>query len=200
MGIAERKNRQKEEVRSMILETAWKQIREEGVSSLSIRKIADAIEYSIPVIYNHFDSKDAILRVFVQTGYSLLAEEMGQAKATRKVATQQLEVMAEAYWNFACANTEYYQLMFGLGIPSCEAVRQVSEIQVFGELIQSSIKRVIATSNHPEADVHLKFHTYWSILHGIISIRMNDTTSHSKEMSLSILKDAIAGFIYLLGR
>jgi AcrR family transcriptional regulator len=198
MGIVERKYRQKEEVRSLILDTAWRQILEEGCHSLSIRKVADAIEYSVPVIYSHFESKDAILKVFVQRGFGLLAEELLRAKEQHTRPSRQLEAMSQAYWDFSCTNKEYYQLMFGLGIPSCDAVRQVPEIQAFSELIQSVIQQAIAVSKHPEASYILKFHTYWSILHGMISIQMNGTSPHSEEMSLQILTDAIGGFIFAL--
>jgi AcrR family transcriptional regulator len=64
MGIAERKIRQKEEVRTSILSAAWKLVVQEGWQALSIRKIADAIEYSVPVIYDHFQNKEAILEEF----------------------------------------------------------------------------------------------------------------------------------------
>ena len=195
MGIAERKYRQKEEVKSLILDAAWRLILEEGYPSLSIRKVADAIEYSVPVIYSHFESKDAILKEFVQRGYGLLAEELLRVKEQHTEPSRQLEAMAQAYWDFACVNREYYQLMFGLGIPSCESVRQVPEIQAFSELIQSVIRQAIAISRHPEANYFLKFHTYWSILHGMISIQMNGSSPHNGEMSLLILKDAIGGFI-----
>ncbi|HEY0768921.1 MAG TPA: TetR/AcrR family transcriptional regulator, partial [Sphingobacteriaceae bacterium] len=76
MGIAERRLRQKEEVRSAILSSAWKMVKEEGWQSLSIRKIADAIEYSIPVIYNHFENKEAILLEFTKEGFQKLANKM----------------------------------------------------------------------------------------------------------------------------
>jgi AcrR family transcriptional regulator len=198
MGVAERRYRQKEEVRSLILDTAWKQIREEGVQALSIRKLAETIEYSAPVIYAHFESKDMIIKEFVQKGYLLLTERMEEASKKQTKPTQQLESMAEAYWQFACVNPEYYQLMFGLGIPSCETAHQVSEIKAFGTLVGSVIANAVAASKHPDTDVSLKFHTFWSILHGIISIRMNNCTVHSKEMSLAILKDAITGFLFAL--
>jgi len=198
MGITERKYRQKEEVRSLILDTAWKQILEDGCNSMSIRKLADSIEYSAPVIYSHFESKDAILKEFVQKGYALLVERVRKEKEQFTVPARQLEAMAQAYWDFACDNREYYQLMFGLGIPGCEVARQVPEIKAFGELIQSVIQQAITESKHPEANHFLKFHTYWSILHGMISIQMTGSSPHSKEMSLLILKDAIGGFIFSL--
>ena len=59
MGTTERRLREKEKVRAAILDTAWNMVKEEGWQSLSIRKIADAIEYSVPVIYDHFENKEA---------------------------------------------------------------------------------------------------------------------------------------------
>jgi AcrR family transcriptional regulator len=81
MGITDRKQRQKEEVRTSILETAWEMIVTEGWQSFSIRKVADAIEYSVPVIYSHFENKDAILLEFNRKGFELLAEALAKAKA-----------------------------------------------------------------------------------------------------------------------
>ena len=81
MGITDRKLRQKEEVRASILDTAWELVVTEGWQSFSIRKIADAIEYSVPVIYSHFENKDAILLEFNRKGFRLLAEALAAAKA-----------------------------------------------------------------------------------------------------------------------
>src|SRR3954463_1152887 len=113
MGIAERKIRQKEEVRSSILQSAWKIVEKEGWQALSIRKIADAIEYSVPVIYSHFENKEAILLEFTKEGFRQLAKQLQQAQDTLQQPSQQLEAMAQTYWNFAFAHKEYYQLMFG---------------------------------------------------------------------------------------
>ncbi len=198
MGIAERRYRQKEEVRTLILETAWKIILEDGVNAFSIRKVADAVEYSVPVIYTHFESKDVIMMEFVGKGYVLLVEKLEQARDRHRLPTAQLEAMAQAYWDFAFANPEYYQLMFGLGIPSCETARKVKEIGAFGDLVISVIRKVILGSKNPEADCFLKYHTYWSILHGIISIRMNGCAENSMEISQDIMTDAVAGFIFAL--
>ena len=80
MGITDRKLRQKEEVRASILDTAWEMVVTEGWHSFSIRKVADAIEYSVPVIYSHFENKDAILLEFNRKGFQLLSEAMAEAK------------------------------------------------------------------------------------------------------------------------
>ncbi|RZL19625.1 MAG: TetR/AcrR family transcriptional regulator, partial [Pedobacter sp.] len=172
MGIIERKIRQKEEFRASILEAAWLQVLTEGWQSLSIRKIADAIEYSVPVIYSHFENKEAILLEFTIEGFQKLAEELQKVKDKHLSPADQMNAMAHSYWDFAFDHKEYYQLMFGLGIPACDRVNQIAEMKAMTMVMISTIKEAIAQSNKPDADYFLKFHTYLSILHGLVSIQM----------------------------
>lgn len=195
MGIAERKIRQKEEFKASILEAAWQQVISDGWQSLSIRKIADAIEYSIPVIYNHFENKEAILLEFTKEGFQKLSDTLQEVKDQYEVPAQQLEAMAHAYWDFAFDHNEYYQLMFGLGIPACDRVNQIIEMKTATGIMISTIKDAIAQSNHPEADYFLKYHTYLSILHGLVSIQMIQKEGKPDASKKMILQDAISGFI-----
>src|SRR5213075_1861684 len=112
--------RQKDEVRSKILSTAWKMVKEDGWQSLSIRKIADAIEYSVPVIYDHFENKEAIVFEFGKEGFRLLSKKIQQAKEKQDDPAEQLKAIADAYWNFTYRNKEHYQFMYGLGMAGCE--------------------------------------------------------------------------------
>lgn len=193
MGILERRLRQKIEVKTSILQAAWQLVLEEGWQALSIRKIADAIEYSVPVIYSHFDNKDAILLEFTKDGFRLLTEVVSRERDSQQEASQQLEAIAEGYWNFAFDHKEYYQLMFGLGIPACEMVNQVAEMKAFSDTLIAVIQRAISDSKQPQVNAFLKFHTYWSILHGLVSIQMIDRKTNP--WSQLVLKDAIGGFI-----
>src|SRR6202451_803044 len=99
MGITDRKQRQKEEVRASILDSAWEMVVTEGWQSFSIRKIADAIEYSVPVIYSHFESKDHILLEFNRKGFKLLAESLAAAKVGMVNPADQIRAMGRAYWH-----------------------------------------------------------------------------------------------------
>src|SRR5919199_6517077 len=195
MGIAERKLRQKEEVRASILRAAWQLVEDEGWQSLSIRKIAEAIEYSVPVIYDHFANKEAILLEFTKQGFQLLNEQLEAAKSKSNDPAQQLEDMAYAYWNFAFDHKEYYQLMYGLGMPTCETVKQINELNAFTELILSTVKELIKNSKDPDTDPYLKLHTFWSMLHGLISINMMGTERTRDELNNMVLKDFINSFI-----
>lgn len=194
MGIVERKMRHKEEIRTGILGAAWHMVVTDGWQSLSIRKIADAIEYSIPVIYNHFENKEAILLEFSKEGYQKLALALQEAKNSVVLPADQLEVMAIAYWDFAFGNKEYYQLMFGLGIPACEMVNQITEIKEMTSILVSTIREALIQNKNEEADYFLKYHGYWSILHGLVSIQMIENSGKTDAFKKMILKDAISGF------
>ncbi|WP_256006977.1 TetR/AcrR family transcriptional regulator [Pedobacter deserti] len=195
MGIAERKARQKEEFKASILEAAWQQVITEGWQSLSIRKIADAIEYSVPVIYSHFENKEAILLEFAKEGFQKLADTLQAIKEQHTDPARQLEAMAYAYWDFAFDNKEYYQLMFGLGIPACEQVNQITELKNMTQVMIEPIQSAISQSKTKNAECFLKYHTYFSILHGLVSIQMIEKTGKPGPEKRMILKDAISGFI-----
>lgn len=172
MGILDRKQRQKEEVRASILDTAWQMVVTEGWHSFSIRKVADAIEYSVPVIYSHFENKDAILLEFNRKGFQLLTSALTLAKAGQPEPANQIRAIGRAYWNFAFENKEYYQLMFGLGIPTCDAARRIPALETFAGVIIGSITAMVPAGQKTAFDPWLKYQSFWSMLHGLVSINM----------------------------
>ena len=204
MGITDRKLRQKEEVRASILETAWEMIVTEGWHSFSIRKIADAIEYSVPVIYSHFENKDAILLEFNRKGFQLLTDSLILAKAGQDNPSNQIRAMGRAYWDFAFQNKEYYQLMFGLGIPTCETVSKIPAMATFSEVITSSIVAMVPAGKQPSFNPFLKYQSFWSMLHGLVSINMSTigrtattpkTGNEPESLPLLVLEDVMCSFI-----
>ncbi len=142
MGIVERKVRQKENVRASILKASWNLVAREGWQGLSIRKIADAIEYSVPVIYDHFENKEAIKLEFARQGFEMLYEEILKATKRFPEPEKQIEAIAYNYWDFAFTNKAHYQLMYGLGMSICETVKQISEIKMIAEAYCYAYKTV----------------------------------------------------------
>jgi AcrR family transcriptional regulator len=194
MGITERRLRQKEEVRASILSTAWQMVREEGWQSLSLRKIADAIEYSVPVIYDHFENKEAIMLEFAKEGFQLLSKRIQKAKEKSDDPSEQLKAIGDAYWNFAFKNKEHYQLMYGMGMPGCEIEKCFQDRGGFRNIVLEPITKLISKSKSPGINPCLKYFTFWSILHGLISIKsMNSNVSD--EVNKMVMDDAVAGFI-----
>ncbi|MFL0247184.1 TetR/AcrR family transcriptional regulator [Candidatus Clostridium stratigraminis] len=76
MGIKERKEREKDEHREIILKAASEIMDEEGVDKLSIRKIAAKIEYSPAIIYHYFKNKEDIINILMKKGYEKILREL----------------------------------------------------------------------------------------------------------------------------
>lgn len=195
MGIAERRLRQKEEVKLGIIKTAWDIVQKDGWQALSIRKIADAIEYSVPVIYDHFENKEAILIEFGKKGFRKLAEKMEVAKSAHTDPEDQIRAMADAYWDFAFSNIQLYQLMFGIGMASCESDKCTAEYERFIDLMIEPIETVLNKNKRTDVDSCLKYHTWWSVMHGLISIKINGNSPADAALNKMVLDDAINGYI-----
>ncbi|WP_120291411.1 TetR/AcrR family transcriptional regulator [Paraburkholderia sp. BL23I1N1] len=111
MGIAERKNRQKQALRERILDAARRIVMREGFAALSMRKIADAIEYSPATLYLHFASRDEIAQALCAEGYAQLLQTFVPL-AQIADPTERLKALGRAYVAFGVAHRETYRLIF----------------------------------------------------------------------------------------
>lgn len=194
MTPSEKKIQHRKEVRASILEAAQEVGLKEGWQSLSIRKIAEAIDYSVPVIYDHFINKDAILLEFVKQGFELLNKDLEKARISVTDPEMQMKSIGNAYLKFAHHHKEYYRLMFGLGIPSCEAVKEIPELRTFRQIVKEPIHHLLKQNKKNELEAMVKFKNFWSSLHGLISIDIMDITGKSS-MNKKVLEDFYESFL-----
>ncbi len=111
MGISERKEREKHEKRRMILDTAIQLFIDEGYENVSIRKIADKIEYSPATIYLYFQDKDEILSNLQQEGFVKFYNFLHQAESVTD-PRERVKELGRMYVRFGLEHPEYYDLMF----------------------------------------------------------------------------------------
>lgn len=122
MAIVDRKLREKAEMRSKILESAKALFAEDGFQNVSIRKIADKIEYSPATIYLYFKDKDAILFALHNEGFrALFTRQRDFVRIADPV--QRLRKLLSGYLDFALEEPEYYDLMFMLFTPLPKLLR-----------------------------------------------------------------------------
>ena len=74
MGVKERQERDKEQLRERILDAARELFVAEGYRNVSIRKIAEKVEYSPAALYSYFPSKDALFFALAEEGFRKLFE------------------------------------------------------------------------------------------------------------------------------
>lgn len=109
MSIKERKEREREEMRELILNTATEIIAEEGIESLSIRKIASGIEYSPAIIYHYFKDKEDIIDQVMQRGYKKIIQGLASVPQSAECPEQRLKALMRAYINTALEMPEEYK-------------------------------------------------------------------------------------------
>jgi AcrR family transcriptional regulator len=115
MGIKERQERDREAVRRAILDAARDLFVSEGYDNVSIRKIAERIEYSPAAIYGYFPSKDDIFFALAEEGFRLLGDP-GVGEAHERLQNlPPLERVRAVFWRlyeFSRQQPEYFALMF----------------------------------------------------------------------------------------
>lgn len=195
MASKERIQRLKEETRVNILDAALHIVKHEGWQALSMRKIADVIEYTAPIIYEYFANKDAILMELTRKGYLILSKDMEVAKDNYRLPEEQLEAMWLAYWNFAFENKELYQVMFGVQMNCCcELVKSMPEAQRPTTLVSEAIMKLMNIKDINDEMICTKYYTFWSVVHGLVSINLL-SRGFSDEVNRQVLKDTIGGII-----
>lgn len=191
MGSKERILRQKEETRCKILEAAYKIVKKDGWQGLNMRRIADDIEYTPPVIYEHFANKDAILKEITKKGFIQLYKESKEIQDGVSDPDQRLEALWMNFWNFAFRNREMYQVMFGVEMTCC--LMKVEEAEYQYKLFLQATRDVMGEAT-PDDIVKQKYFTFFSVVHGLVSINIV-ASGLDNDMNTLILKDAIGGLM-----
>jgi len=114
MGIKERQTRDRETMRRAILDAARELFVAEGYGNVSIRKIAERIEYSPAAIYGYFPSKDDIFFALAEEGFRLLCDR-GAALRPESADVPPLDRIRAIFWRlyeFSREHPQYFDLMF----------------------------------------------------------------------------------------
>jgi AcrR family transcriptional regulator len=111
LGLKERQGREREAVSRAILDAARELFVTVGYQEVSIRKIADRIEYSPAAIYGYFESKDDIFFALAEEGFRLLASFGGEPPVSSD-PLDEIRWMFWQYYEFSKVHPEYFALMF----------------------------------------------------------------------------------------
>jgi AcrR family transcriptional regulator len=189
MGIRERRERERLELRADILAAARRIALHEGWNAVSIRKIADVIEYSPPTIYEHFVNKEAILLALMVEGVTQLIADLRHAQDSVPDPEAALLAMARAYLHFAWQNPELYQVMHAQGgVPYCEGDDYPAEFDEVFEVTAIPLQQLGVHDPQAIADTA---DTIWALLHGIVSLHMSELIEGGQDRSLRLAEQAM---------
>lgn len=203
MGIAERKEKQKLEIRKQILEASMKLFVEEGFSNVSIRRIADIIEYSPTTIYLYFKDKDEIFYNLHEIGFQKM-QEMNKNLDEIHNPLLRLHKMGENYIQFGMENPEYYDLMFIQPEPmdkleemGCEWQNGDAALTRLRDTLTECMEKGYIAKTDP---IVLSL-SVWSTVHGLVSLATRQRLEKlvpEKENVLPIIHQSLTWLINTL--
>ena len=177
-----------------ILDAAREIIAEEGPAALSMRALADRIDYSAAGLYEYFGSKEEIIAAVSDEGHRFLFEAMSQADAALPPVDYLYEI-GQAYIRFALEHPDYFLMMFTVasppdmaGLPE-DVVKAVmlGEGSAYGVLLHA-IQRGIDESVFPVRPgfgLDEMAYAAWTLVHGMAMLRITALRGYPADLNAS---------------
>jgi AcrR family transcriptional regulator len=201
MGIQERKEKQKLEIRKLILDASMKLFVEEGFENVTIRRIADLIEYSPTTVYLYFKDKDEIFASLHDIGFQMM-QEFNADLASIQNPLLRLHKMGENYLQFGMTNPEYYSLMFIDSEPMKNLAKDGCDEWRPGDGAIMRLKETVIECMEKgyleKAEPLLVSLSIWSFVHGLMSLAIRERMEKfvlQKEMLLPTMKASLNWFV-----
>ena len=180
--------------RQAILQAAKKIVAEEGVSALSMRAIADKIDYSPSGLYEYFGSKEDIISELSKEGFDRLGADLTQIDPTLS-PSERLTEAGLVYLRFAASHPELYGLMFGHYSGHQPTIEEFKTHPVFeiltGIISEGAQKGEFDLNNQCETEA-LAFGC-WAQVHGMAILREMLPGQHFDQASRLILQRQVLG-------
>lgn len=195
MGIKERRQRQRQQLREGILSAAREIASVEGWQAVTIRKIAALIEYSPPVIYEHFESKDEIFLELMRMGYAGQLEAVEAAASAASDPEEALLEMGHAWMDFAFRSPDLYQVMYGLGGVPFSAAETRKEGEKIAVPMVKAIEEILRKDGRKVQDLEGKVTLLWATAHGLVALTMVGRIPGGQEEARSLAEHTIRDYL-----
>jgi AcrR family transcriptional regulator len=177
MGIAERRQEEREQLYRLIADTALDLYIREGPEQLTIRNIAKRINYSPTTIYLYFKDKDHLLLELHDQAFAKLFEFMHPAIEIEE-PLHRLTQLGERYIRFGLENPELYDLLFIMHTPMEVLLEDDCKEWVHGksvfQLLQQTVELCMESGQLPQADAVTLSISIWAHVHGLVSLAIRD--------------------------
>jgi AcrR family transcriptional regulator len=164
LAIAERKSRERAERERRIVAAARVIAEREGWDAVTIRRLAQEIEYSQPVLYSHFENRDAIVAAVAVEGFKEIAAALREAASQTAGRRNALKNVAMAYLTFALSRPALYEAMFVLptNLRFAEAGTR-PEVRAGFDALATVVAPFCV-------DAAVVTETFWAALHGLAEL------------------------------
>ncbi len=177
-----------------ILDAGRQIISRDGVDGLSMRALAEAIDYSPAALYKYFGSKEEIIGALCEVGFELFYQHLVRARPEGATASEELFACGLAYVDFAYTHSDYYALMFNTprAEPASAGFEELNQDTTFGVLLGIIERGVEAGEFNTRAGygpMVMAMHC-WMTVHGIATLTLTQMQAEDegvRQMTEAIL-------------
>lgn len=196
-GTADERTEARERLRAELLSAAREIACEtRGFESVTVRSVADRVGYTVPIVYEYFANKRALLVELVEVGFTELAEHLGHARCPQVYEHQggPLLAVATAYWDFAMRDPNLYKLMHTLPeVPF--GTRDAPEparacFEALRDAVAAGAPDLQARAYDDDAAADL----FWAHLHGLVSLVLDGRIKDGRQRGRELLVDVTTLF------
>jgi AcrR family transcriptional regulator len=177
MGISERRERQKENLRQEIFDAASELFAQEGYANVSMRKIAERIEYSPTTIYLYFKDKNELLKYICEETFAKLGAQIREISEPETDALVSLRKGLRAYADFGLEYPNHYEVVFNMPIfnqPHDDEYQYEGSMgQRTFDYLRSQVLACVEAEKLKNGDVDKMSQILWAGVHGIVSLMNN---------------------------
>jgi AcrR family transcriptional regulator len=169
MGITERREREREEVRQKIMDAARVLFAHEGADRVTMRRIAEAIEYSPTTIYNHFEDKEDLLNSLCHEDFTRLLQVF-EKNPPPEDPVEWIRQLGIGYAGFGRQNPNHYRFMFmtpnkfdhgkDASLPGEQAY----------EMLRAAVVKALDSGRFRPGDSHTIAQVLWASIHGAVAL------------------------------
>jgi AcrR family transcriptional regulator len=174
MGISERRQREKEYLRKRILDAARKIVVAEGFDALTIRRVADAVEYAPGTLYLYFENRDAIARELCLGVFQAMYDALAPI-AKIKNPQKRLRAFIHNYAAFALGDPEMYRLALMSDPKFSDVLLRDGPMEGAdgaGQRAFALVVRTIVELQQRDDGAFALAEMVWTAVHGLVSLKI----------------------------
>jgi len=159
------------ELRTRLLEAAAETVANQGVDSLSLRKLAAAQSTSTTAIYSLFGGRAELLVALFATSFASFGDSQRRVPVSGDPEVD-LRELAIAYRDWALRNPHLYAVMFGGVLGSIDVADEAQRADAAMDPLRAAVSSAVAAGTMSGASVELISHSFWAIVHGLVSLEL----------------------------
>jgi len=192
MGSAERRGREKEALQTQILDATREILSERGYEGLTMRAVADRVEYSAAALYKHFADREELVRALCARDFYAFAQVLNSrpgANDPKMDPVDRLRDIGRSYAEFAIHHPEQYRVMFMTPVPLAQDhVTYGDPTQDAYAILALAVQAALDTGHFTGLDRDVVAQTLWATMHGVLSIEIAHLSAKKRHIPFAPLQ------------